>query len=757
MPSTNARRIKDRDSEGDGGFTLIELLMVMVVLPLIIGAVAALLLALLQNTVPRDPHGVATRLSDSHDAQLTSAYFNRDIQGATYASASASPLCQQTGTTGSQLLGLQWATGSQTVDVSYFVESSPIQLVRFYCSSATTPSSYPVTASSASVIADNVFSTLSSVTVGVCPASGFGSNGTLCVTDAGVAYLALTVTCFPSSCPGTLTGALPGMLAHPTSTSGTGLASVAIKAQESNSAYQYSLTAVPRDTNSPLDFTNTNAGVAPPLIVNGTVSGGNCSISVTGAAAVNSTDPGSISDQPVGSISATGGIYTSDPTASSSTSGSLGTVSPAPVYGSPATSPYAGQNAPPGAPPGSGYTVVTETASNWDPSTDPAVVSNGSLNSTLYPNGVIFIVTNGLVISKEFSAPQGVLFYVTGGSASLNGNGTLFLNPLTPTFESPTQPTPYMVLWIDASDSGATLTLGGNGNTTVVNGAIYAPTASTTLKGGGSSGGLTVDALDTGNIVCSGQDSVAVLGSQSGTPPSATTVTPSAASVNANSPITAKIAVQGAGTSTPAGGVSVYECGPAAGAGCGQTTGWAPLSTNQVGTTVTTFTPTGNGGGTATSTAFIPTVAGTYCFAAYYTGTNYTNSADLSSDGCFTVNPVILPVAPIITQPTADGTTYTATTWPRSIDGTATDPGGPGLSNVKLSIRSDQGKYWDGSTFVPGASAIWVDASTSNSWANWKYSIPFAAFSHNRTYTITVESVDSANNVSPTATRTFST
>lgn len=758
-----ARYRDSRYENSDQGFTLIELLIVIVLVPVLMGALAVMLISLFNNTVIKDPHGTATRLADSHDAQLASAYFNRDVQGAKYITTSASPLCESAGSVGNQILGLEWTSGSQTIDVSYFVQQSPSQLIRYYCSSATptypATLSYPVTAASTSLISDNVFGSVSSIAVGSCPASGFGAGATTCANSGGSTYLALTVTCFNGSCP--LSGAgslatLPGFLVHPSSPTGVGVENALLQAQEQLSSYHFSLTASPRATNPSAQFTNSNAGGVPPLIINGAISGGNCNIQVTGAAAVNSTADGSITDQPTGTISATGGIFTSDPNPSGATSGSQGTISPTPVYGTPVTPPYASLTTPPAPPTGAPYVVVTETASNWDPSTDPTVEIGGVLNNAVFPNGAIFIVTNGLKVSKNFSAPQGVLFYVTGGSVSLNGNGTLFLNPLSPNFESPTQPLPELVVW--QTNNGA-MTLGGNGNTTVINGAIYAPNATTTLNGGGNSGGFTAQALDLGPTTCNGGDSVTVIGSSTGNPSSATTVTPSVSAVAINQPVTATVMVNGSGSSTPAGTVTVYQCGPAAGSGCGQTTGWSPSVANQVGGTVA-MSSAGNGSSTGTSSAFTPTVPGTYCFAAYYQGTNYSNSSDLSKDSCFTVT-AIAPSAPTVTQPLPGcyGTGSGCGSWPGSIKGLASDTGGPGLASVQFSIlNTSNNMYFDPSTNSFSSSGVkWVSVAVSGLGpTSWSYSFPSSYFSSgNNTYTLTAQAVDTAGVISSTTPVTF--
>jgi prepilin-type N-terminal cleavage/methylation domain-containing protein len=747
----------------DSGFTLVELLVVIVVLPLLLGALAALLVSLLQNTVPANPHSVATQLSDSHDAQDTASFFNRDVQGANYVSAGSAPLCKGT-SAGSQLLGLEWTSGTNTVDVSYIIQAgltSPYALVRYYCSSATAPSAYPVTASSSVVISDNVFNKVTgTVTTGPSSCgSGIGAGATTCVADSSATYMAETVNCFNGSCPASLTAApssgSPGMLVHPTTSGGVGVENVVVKTQENVSSFQYYLTGTPRATNVSATFSNSPGGAFPTLIVNGSLSGGNCNISVNGAAAVNSPSDGSITDSPVGSITASG-IYTYDsnpPTATSgATKGSLGTVSPTPVYATPVTSPYASLSTPSLGPPSNlpataQYTIVTESASNWDPSTDPTVETNGVLNDILYPHGAIFEVTNGLTVSKGFSAPQGALFYVTGGNVAMTGNGNILINPLVPNFETPTQPLPELVLW---DTSPGSLTIGGNGNTTVINGAIYAPNPSTTvtLNGGGNSGGLVSESLDIGGTLnCNGQDAVTV--GSNGKEYSLANVQPSVTTDAAGSALAAHVSVYGIGTTSPSGTVSIYYCGPTAGAGCGQTTGWTPTAADQVAAAAPL-----TAGANSTSTAsanFTPTAPGTYCFAVIYGGdSNYNGSSDVSSDGCFTVTafpaPVIVtPPPPPLPQACYGGSGSCNTPWPGSFVGTATDPGGPGLATVFIALSTGS-KYWNGTAWVTSATPIWLPASGTTSWT---YTFDHTKFQNgNNTYTVVAESQDTGGTFS---------
>lgn len=82
-PSLLLRR--RRSVASDSGFTLVELLVVLVILPLLVGAVAEVVIVSVRNDST-----VEARISDSMNAQLTSAYFVRDVQGATQISTDPS-------------------------------------------------------------------------------------------------------------------------------------------------------------------------------------------------------------------------------------------------------------------------------------------------------------------------------------------------------------------------------------------------------------------------------------------------------------------------------------------------------------------------------------------------------------------------------------------------------------------------------------------------------------------------------------------
>jgi prepilin-type N-terminal cleavage/methylation domain-containing protein len=66
-----------RRGRGDDGFTLIELLVSIVILGLIMTAVTGVVISYLKDT-----NSTVGRLQESHDAQISSAYFTQDVESA---------------------------------------------------------------------------------------------------------------------------------------------------------------------------------------------------------------------------------------------------------------------------------------------------------------------------------------------------------------------------------------------------------------------------------------------------------------------------------------------------------------------------------------------------------------------------------------------------------------------------------------------------------------------------------------------------
>ncbi len=132
----NTPRPPSRSNNARDGFTLVELLIVVTVLPLIVGAISLGLISVfsLQS-------GVSTRLSHTSDAQVVSANYQKDIQGASYVTTAASSTPQCGFGTGTQLMGLESdlnsVTGVFLTTISYVLVpiagSTAHSLVRLYC------------------------------------------------------------------------------------------------------------------------------------------------------------------------------------------------------------------------------------------------------------------------------------------------------------------------------------------------------------------------------------------------------------------------------------------------------------------------------------------------------------------------------------------------------------------------------------------------------------------------------------------------
>ena len=115
----------------DDGFTLLELVIVVAILPIIVGAVGAGLIAIFSIQ-----GSISSRLSDSGDAQVVSANFVEDVQSSLQITTDAA--ASQCGP-GKQLLGLEWnlspTTNTYLTVVSYNEVKSGAQylLRRYYC------------------------------------------------------------------------------------------------------------------------------------------------------------------------------------------------------------------------------------------------------------------------------------------------------------------------------------------------------------------------------------------------------------------------------------------------------------------------------------------------------------------------------------------------------------------------------------------------------------------------------------------------
>jgi len=193
-----ARRLhgsRRRPRQGEEGFTLIELLIVLVILPLVVGAIAIVLITTLKNQ-----QGIEGKVTDASAAATASAYYVRDVESAasvtTAASPSAPQQCSAAGLSGTPklLLGLQ-LQGVSTV-VSYYTltpsSAGPTELVRLYCPNGSS------TPQSRVVLSDNVSTTNPPTPVVNCitPTPTSIPTGVTCSPGTGwtLTYMVSTVT-----------------------------------------------------------------------------------------------------------------------------------------------------------------------------------------------------------------------------------------------------------------------------------------------------------------------------------------------------------------------------------------------------------------------------------------------------------------------------------------------------------------------------------------------------------------------------------
>jgi Tfp pilus assembly protein PilE len=190
-----AQRAFRRRRHADEGFTLVELLIVVTVTPIIIGSLAAGLIAMLSLQ-----QGVANRLSNSADSQVVQASFRNDVQSAQVVTtqSSSSPQCG----TGYQVLGLGWNLNATTnvyqTLVSYVTStvtsgtSTTYVLARDYCTNGS------LTPVSSTIISTNLASSLAaSEAVPVISPSSVATSA----TSAWVSTSGVTSITFPISEP----------------------------------------------------------------------------------------------------------------------------------------------------------------------------------------------------------------------------------------------------------------------------------------------------------------------------------------------------------------------------------------------------------------------------------------------------------------------------------------------------------------------------------------------------------------------------
>lgn len=512
------RQLRSRQlSRCDYGFTLIELLVVITILPLIVGGIAAALVAVLQNQST-----TSAQYTNSVDAQITSARFVRDVQSAQYVTTDAtitspyssiSPQICGVGAGGSLISAMYWQSSAGIyTEVTYWEVGT--SLIRRLCTvngSWQTPS-----VSASAVVASNFPAGQASAVVAPIAAAAAAAAGWYSAVE--VSGVTISVT------------------------------------EPGKSAFQYGLLGIPRIWNSVGAGFPGGGSPPPPFLVLG--NSADCStpaLSESGAAVVtisagnapigiDSTCPGAISlGIPRGSPSLlASSVLTANPNYATSPSvvvgGGVTQFPSTETYSAsgPIADPYATLVAPTNPTSGatgscpstnggtctSGVYGTSPTLSNytWNFATsgififtnavsitNAAIVNFGAgtywfeggltingnttvnFGSGLYifgdsltgtGNGIT--ISNGAVVNST-GLPGGMLWYVEGGSASIVGNGQVSLNG-SPQYDG-------LAIW-DVAAQGTTdpLTITNGGSVSDGFGGIYAPNGEVIFSGAGSAG-----------------------------------------------------------------------------------------------------------------------------------------------------------------------------------------------------------------------------------------------------------------------------
>jgi hypothetical protein len=261
--AANARR---QESRADDGFTLLELLIVCVVTPIIIGSLAAGLIAVLSLQ-----QGVTNRLSNSADSQIVEASYRNDVQSAQEVTTDGAqaPECG----TGTEVLGLEWnlnpTTGSYQTVVSYV--SVPVtsgatttyELVRQACTNVLTPATNIEPVTSTTIISSNLAVNLaaSELTPTVTTTASTNGDNTI-ASDGWVSATYVTDVTFPITEP------------------------------QGSSTYSYTLVASPPTSNSSVDTgvpitSTTDAGCGYAAAGSGTYASSLCLVDFSALSANN--------------------------------------------------------------------------------------------------------------------------------------------------------------------------------------------------------------------------------------------------------------------------------------------------------------------------------------------------------------------------------------------------------------------------------------------------------------------------------------
>lgn len=174
----------ENPSRSEQGFTLVELLIVVVILPMVVGAISMGILSVFTLHT-----SASNRITDSANSQILSAYYIKDVQSAEQLTTqpTGSPECG----TGTQILGVEW-NSSQTV-VSYIVSPIPgttttYNLVRQECTFGNTS-----TPSTTTTLVTNISGSQAAPTVTCSTTALSCASSTGWISTAGVSSVTITV------------------------------------------------------------------------------------------------------------------------------------------------------------------------------------------------------------------------------------------------------------------------------------------------------------------------------------------------------------------------------------------------------------------------------------------------------------------------------------------------------------------------------------------------------------------------------------
>jgi prepilin-type N-terminal cleavage/methylation domain-containing protein len=534
-PLARRPRFTTRRDGSDAGFTLIELLLVMVVLPILMGAVVAVIITSLD-----DQSSVATRLADSADSQVTSAFYVRDVQSAAYMTTTSSPTStpwttpSTCGTGSSLVLGLEWPSGSSQDVVSYWqsnlssaadgastagsrsftsatasiavgdvgkgiVETDSRGVIPFGTTvSGISPTTHTLTLSSA------LSTTQTSISFVLAPqlvrnfCSGSSTATTTAVSQDFFAPTTQAVITCASGAPATCSGSSTTW--EPT----TGVSSITLAIKEPSGQYNYALTGVPRIVSGATGSTTGGGGgqTIPPFLMLGggdVVNQSSGSITVDGNAVIN----GGYFNQSNGTFTVTGtgnSIETTDSPASSACTPSPATCKNISVSSVTSISPAVDDPLKSVADPTQGTSrgcpsggTLSGTVTLQPGEYTCALTAETSANVTLQAG--VYELDGGLSMSSNTSLTGfGVLLYVPCNSANTgygqdtwapSCSGTLSLQSAKVNVSPLTGTSAYAGLWYWQNGGDANqINLKGPSATVTFGGFLYAPGAIVSLQSG---------------------------------------------------------------------------------------------------------------------------------------------------------------------------------------------------------------------------------------------------------------------------------